>query len=790
MRKVPFFLLFILTLSSFAVTAQTVATKDHREVADQLLEVGQIVSGRYEESKLAPRRMTAEERAEYNFRRGYVFFGYGEHEPARRMFELIDQRSDYYSHAQYYRGYMDYVDSLYVDAKAVFQNLTKDETYGKLAPYYLLQIEFALGNYDYVAANAEKLIENTEGPRRVELSRMAAQAWFRLGDHGNAIESMRAYRTEGGTETRTDTYMTGFSLYREGRWEEAADYLARVVGADDSLSQNASYHLADAYLKMGDRVKAAQSFSIAATSGHDATITEDALLNYGKLLYETGGGRFNESVNVLERYLADYPDSKAQGEVRGMLQRSIYQHALDVWKEGDGQTARELLAQSTVYPQDARLAGLARFWEGEILYSEGKVPEARVVYEDFVRRASISEREALLARYNLGYIEFNNRQWNEAQRWFDDFLARYHTNDVYRADALNRVGDIRQAGREYWRAIENYDLAARAARAVGAAANDEAVYAAYKRAIMLGLVDREADKVDGLLHIVGTSTGRYAEAAMYELGRTYITQENYSQGANVLRDFVARFPDSEYYMSALTSLGLAYLNMGNRAESKRYYELAVTHGKDTPQARDAMAGLRGIYVEEGDVDGYVDWAGRIGAEQISAAQRDSLSFAAAERVYLSGDGERAVTALEGYVADNPGGRWIGTATGYLNALYPKVKFARAQGLSGEAAMAIYRELAQNVKSSEGSRSAFIVAEDLFNRGDLEGAEAAVLAFSESGTVGNTYWLGKAFLLLGDIYVQRGDTFQARATFQSILDGYSPKDDGVVAEARNKIAALK
>lgn len=32
-------------------------------------------------------------------------------------------------------------------------------------------------------------------------------------------------------------------------------------------------------------------------------------------------------------------------------------------------------------------------------------------------------------------------------------------------------------------------------------------------------------------------------------------------------------------------------------------------------------------------------------------------------------------------------------------------------------------------------------------------------------------------------------FQARATYQSIVDGYTPADDGIVAEAKEKIKKL-
>ena len=46
------------------------------------------------------------------------------------------------------------------------------------------------------------------------------------------------------------------------------------------------------------------------------------------------------------------------------------------------------------------------------------------------------------------------------------------------------------------------------------------------------------------------------------------------------------------------------------------------------------------------------------------------------------------------------------------------------------------------------------------------------------------------MTLGDIYRDTGDDFQARATYQSVVDGYTPANDGIVDEARERIANLK
>ncbi len=105
------------------------------------------------------------------------------------------------------------------------------------------------------------------------------------------------------------------------------------------------------------------------------------------------------------------------------------------------------------------------------------------------------------------------------------------------------------------------------------------------------------------------------------------------------------------------------------------------------------------------------------------------------------------------------------------------------------AVDIYRTLAVDTTTAAGAESAYRVIAYLYEAGDYRRAEEAVFAFSQAGT-SHSYWLGEAFLTLGDIYVREGDTFQARATFQSIVDGYSPDNDGIVAAAKDRIAALK
>ena len=122
----------------------------------------------------------------------------------------------------------------------------------------------------------------------------------------------------------------------------------------------------------------------------------------------------------------------------------------------------------------------------------------------------------------------------------------------------------------------------------------------------------------------------------------------------------------------------------------------------------------------------------------------------------------------------------------------KAHFVKGRSLqaAGDEAGALthYREVT-DARTRDAAESYYHIISILFKQGNLKEAEQEVFTFSEQN-LPYQYWMGKAFLVLGDIYVKQGDAFQAKATYQSIVDGYTDKTDGVVDEALKKIESLK
>lgn len=862
--------------------------------------------------------LSAADREKYDFRVGYIEFMNGSYDDAYDLFGRIGAGSDYYDYALYYRAYIEYSRGNYAASKRMFTQLLDSEAYAELAPYYLVQIEYKEGNYPYVVKNGEALLSKSSASQRADLLRIMAESYFRMNNYRKAVEAMNAYASAGGNMGREENYILGYSLYRTAAYADAVPVLQKACGADDALTQNASYHLADCYLKRGDKRMAADAFALAAGEGYDDRISEDALFNYGKLKYESGGGRFNEAINVLTRYVERYPDTERAVEarellvaayfnsesyesaynaiktipepdsnIRAALQKITYFRALEAYTQGDIGRAETLLNESVSVGISPKYGALGLFWLGEIAYGKGEYASAADYYSRYIDRAPKNEREYKLALYNLGYARLAQNDTNAARRCFTDFLSLYKTADRYYADALNRRGDTEYARREYSAAAESY---ARAARVESI----ERYYAQYQRAIVLGLLGRTGQKTDALKAIIKADRGDYVDDAMYELGRTYLVQEKYADGASVLEPFVKQYAGSPYHTQALLDLGLAYFNMGDRERSLACYEQVVAKDPQTAEARDALRGIREIYVDAGNVDGYFDYAGRAGVEcDTSNMTRDSLTFQSARKIYAAGKTAEAAAPLEKYISGFPKGYYLDDALYYLSDCYlkngeddkaldalsalaerpagkytvtalshisrlasasglydtaakafrrlydaetsPKAKAdamtgyvrtvkacndddamlaaaadvlsqaesgetARREALFAEAsiakkrgdtasAMKIFRQLGSEVKSAEGAQSAYEVIAGEYADGHFDEAENLIYAFADKNTP-HAYWLGKAFLLLGDIYRSRNDMFQARATYQSIVDGYSVADDGLIDEAKARIRNLK
>jgi len=104
----------------------------------------------------------------------------------------------------------------------------------------------------------------------------------------------------------------------------------------------------------------------------------------------------------------------------------------------------------------------------------------------------------------------------------------------------------------------------------------------------------------------------------------------------------------------------------------------------------------------------------------------------------------------------------------------------------ETALQYFRTAASLSKSAYAAEARYQIAACLFRQNQLKDAEkAAFEVVNKSGSY--EIWVTKAYLLLGDVYFSEKDYFNAKATFQSIVD--NAKIEDLRQQAQQKLAQV-
>ncbi|WP_423127576.1 tetratricopeptide repeat protein [Gaoshiqia sp. Z1-71] len=107
----------------------------------------------------------------------------------------------------------------------------------------------------------------------------------------------------------------------------------------------------------------------------------------------------------------------------------------------------------------------------------------------------------------------------------------------------------------------------------------------------------------------------------------------------------------------------------------------------------------------------------------------------------------------------------------------------------QQALPVFSKLAEDTSSEEGAESKYRTIEILVSQNKLEQAENGVMDFISKNTP-HQFWLAKSFILLADIYLARGDEFQAKHTLKSIVENYPETGDGIIETAGAKLKDLE
>ena len=643
--------------------------------------------------------LSPEQQEAYCFRLAYSLLQIGDMEKARGYFARIEQiGTKYWEASTYYVAYIDYATGKYNNALVEFTRLKDLPDYKERSLYYITQIYFIQNKYEKVISEGKELLASyPDSENNSEVYRIMGNAYYHLGNEDQAINMLSKYVSSTDSPLRGDLYILGVCYYNKGNYSSAANALGRTVRENDALSQNAYLYLGQSYLKLKDKNNAHMAFEAAATSSFDKQVKEAAMYNYALLIHETAFTGFGESVTIFEDFLNDFPNSKYADKVNDYLVEVYlttknYQAALNSIDKIKHPSTKILEAKQDILFQlgtqaftnmeldkavdlFSRAISLgaynlesrndAYFWRGESYYRQGEYNKAISDYRTYLNNTRQRNTDMYaLAHYNLGYSYFKLKEYGEALNRFRQYvnLESNQQTPAY-ADAYNRIGDCLFHNRQFAMAEENYTRAAQLQPSAGD-------YSVYQKGFLLGLQKDYKGKISVMDRLIREfPESQYVDDALFEKGRSYVLLDNNQAAAASFEQLMRDFPQSSLARKAGVQLGLIYFNDNQPEKAADAYKSVISNYPGSEEAKVALQDLKSVYIELNDINSFAAYANSLGGNvRFEVSEQDSLTYLAAEKLFMRGDNEGARRSLTNYLQTFPQGAFSSNANFYLASI--------------------------------------------------------------------------------------------------------------------------
>ena len=636
--------------------------------------------------------LSGAELEKFYFNNGYTYFQNKRYSEAKKFFNRITTSSNYGSQAKYYLGYIAYEGDNYEEANELFEEVKDEKRYAKDMSYYQADMNFKLGKFQKAIDLGKEQYDRSRASEKSELSKIIGESYFNLELYKEAIPYLKNYRGKRGKWNNTDYYQLGYAYYKQGNYEEAIGEFNKIIGGKNDVAQNAYYHLAESYLKLDQKQQALNAFKNASEMSFSSEIQEDAWLNYAKLSYQIGNS-YQSVPLVLLSFLKKYPANKSAEAIKELLidsyitsknyqaaiellesnksfhNKSAYQkvtfyRGLELYSEGKFNEAKSNFNKSLKESIDAAIKARATYWKAESNYQLSNFEASLNGYKTYLQVSKASETpEFKNIEYNLAYNYFKLKNYTEAINYFNRYVSNSRALAAQKKDAYLRLGDGYFVTSSYWEALENYN------KAIDLGILDQD-YAHFQKAISYGFVDRINKKIEGLKGFdYDFPSSIYRDDAFYELGNTYVAQNNNKDALVVYSKLIRELPNSGYVARALLKKALIFDNTGKSNEAITLFKRVANDYPSSEEALQAVASAKIIYIDQGRVNEYADWVKGLDFVDIENSEIDDASFQAAEQSYLENKTNQAISRFNEYIQQFPNGKQILKAHFYIAQIY-------------------------------------------------------------------------------------------------------------------------
>jgi tetratricopeptide (TPR) repeat protein len=508
-------------------------------------------------------------------------------------------------------------------------------------------------------------------------------------------------------------FWKGEIAYRSDRLDDAIRFYNAYLNAGSPASgeanaTNVKYNLGYSYLRK-ENYPAALSFFEPV--GKNASMSSDAITQ-------------DAYIRTADCYFMNRDYTKANAMYGNVIKYS--------WPAEDYATFQQAMIAGIKRPADkiSLLSTMDRKFPTSTLVTDANMEIAKAYMSDErfkdaipflnnVIKAQDNNSQKPQAYLQLGICYYNLNNTGEALNQYKALINQYPNSDE--ADAA--LDDVKTIYIESGKPNEYSDFMKKAGKPLSVDAEDSLTFSAAQIQYENGNVSAALTGFNNYLQKF--PDGADAVDANFYRGEIYNSKGDWNNALTGYEAVVSQAPNKYAEKSALTAARIYFFQLKNYAKAETYFTQLKQITSSQENRLEAMRGLlRSQYEQQKWTDAVNNAKDLLNQKGSSSDDKALANMAIAKSYQIGGQYDLAI------------------------ANYKTVVTINKSALAAEARYEIASSWFAVDHSQEAEKAAFEV-------------------INKSGSY--DYWVTKAYILLGDIYFKQKDYFNAKATFQSIVD---------------------
>ena len=609
----------------------------------------------------------------------------------------------------------------YLKKYPVKEQSDRINNYIAVAALYDRDYATAIEAYDRIDELDDGMVLNYMKANYLRANQLVSSGSYRL-----AIPCLKAsayYSDKSSRFNQLSRFWLAESYYRNDQYDDAIGVFENLYNTQALYRQPESYVIpyciGYSHYKKGAYGAAMKWFDIYLEDNHDHLYRKEAMERRADCYFIQK--QYDKAAKAYDLVLKEYFD------VNDIY--AYYQSALAYGLLNRNSKKIELLSNVMKASPSSEFYPEAMFELGRAYVAAEKDESAFECFNRIVK--NVKDYNFVAKAYvEMGSLARNQSQYNEALVYYKKVVEEMAFSD-YSDDAMAAIESIYQTK------------------------NDPEEYIAYIESIGKGASKTESEK----------------ETMIFNSAEQVYLSGNYDKAVTSLKAYLDKYPAGKNAYKADFYMAESYRSLGKLEQACDSYANVIQDGEGSFVELSMLNFSRLSYQLERWEDAFGGYSSLYSAALLENNKHMAI-IGMMRSAFKAHKWSDAVANADRLLASDRA-----DSQSKAEALYIKAKSYLASSRRDEA-FSIVADLAKDVTTEYGAEAAYMLIVDSYDKGEFEDVENKVYALSDAGTP-YVYWLAKSFIILGDSFVEREEFEQAKATFQSLMDGYQasgPEDD--------------